>query len=41
MSTSEDRSVRIKNQLITAHPEQDWGGNFGRNVRVSAIFAFD
>ena len=28
MSASEDRYLRIKNQLITAHLQQDWGWNF-------------
>ena len=28
MSASKDRYVRIKNQLITAQPQEDWGWNF-------------
>ena len=28
MSASDDRYVKIKNQLITVQPYQDWGWNF-------------
>ena len=39
MSASEDRYLRIKNQLVTAQPEQDWGwtfDSFNRKLRVNA-----